>query len=161
MKQDWWVLLKARGAPKRREELRRIADTFYDDEEPSYSGKRLAALARHSDELAQTISEQTGKPPDKYKDKVQVVAREGYDTTPQFKDNVARVTYQRERRPSPRNKNDNPWSDDGIKDIRFLGDARNPYSKYGELSQIIPKEPEYNLEDDEAFLENMRRMGLD
>lgn len=160
MKQDWWVLLKARGAPKRREELRRIADTFYDDERPSYSEKRLAALARHSDELAQAISEKTGKPAHKYKGKVQVVAREGYDT-PQFKDNVARVTYQRERRPPPTREKASPWSEDGIKDIRFLGDARNPYSKYDELSQIMPKEPEYNLEDDEEFLENMRRMGLD
>lgn len=144
VKADWWNVLKARGEGRRREEMRRFANTIPDEGDvpnPRERSERMARIARHSEELAQHIGNITGKPPSRYKGKVAVQAVEGQmPQRPTFEPgNQSKVSFTREPRPL------------AVKTYSFLNglrDARDP--EYRPPNQAQEKRPvEETLTDDD------------
>lgn len=118
---DAWLMLKARGEGRRREEMRRFANTIPDEGDvpnPRERSERMARIARHSDELAQHIGKITGKPPSRYKGKVAVQAVEGQmPQRPTFEPgNQSKVSFTREPRPGIQGKRHSFF--EGLRDAR-------------------------------------------
>jgi|TARA_R100000482_G_scaffold23766_1_gene7023 hypothetical protein len=111
-----WQLLKARGEPKKREEMRQIADTFHDESEVNHR-ERVKQILQTMPYVKDKVSQITGKPSSKYKN-VPVEAKETKDDEDfRFEGGKAVVPFQVMDRPLD------------VGSYRFatqMGDARNP-----------------------------------
>ena len=129
-----WQLLKARGEPKKREEMRQIADTFHDESKVNHA-QRVKQILEALPNVKEMVSQITGKPPSKYKN-VPVEAKETKDDDG--------VSFEGGKAVVPFQVTDRPLDVGNPQFAVQMGDARNPnnpnYKEFFDTGKI----PDYD-----------------